>query len=314
MNRGKTTGTILDRIVARKREEVVELRRHGLPPALARGPDGKRSLAAALAAPSVVPSAGLSTASPALREDIAKNRLSAAAVVLATPGKVDENRMSGTDLGTPPLPRVIAEIKRASPSAGLLAPDLDPPALAREYAAAGAAAISVVTDRDFFGGTPEWLPAVRRAVALPVLRKDFIIDPLQVREAAHLGADAVLLIAAILDVGEISDLLALAAAAGLECLVEVHDEVEMEMVLATKASIIGINNRNLKDFSIDLDTTYRLRRLIPPGRLVVSESGIDHPDQLRRLGAAGIDAVLVGTSLVRQGDRGAALDFLLTGC
>jgi indole-3-glycerol phosphate synthase len=306
MNRtvGKTTGTILDRIVARKREEVVELRRRGLPPALARGPDGKRSLAAALATPSamppvvssVAPPVELSTTSPAPREE------------------VDENRMPGADLGTPPVPRVIAEIKRASPSAGLLAPDLDPPVLAREYATAGAAAISVVTDRDFFGGTPEWLPAVRRAVDLPVLRKDFIIDPLQVREAAHLGADAVLLIAAILDVGEIIDLLALAAAAGLECLVEVHDEVELEMVLATKASIIGINNRNLKDFSIDLDTTFRLRRLIPPGRLVVSESGIDHPDQLRRLGAAGIDAVLVGTSLVRQGDRRAALDFLLTGC
>ncbi|MBN2231672.1 MAG: indole-3-glycerol phosphate synthase TrpC [Deltaproteobacteria bacterium] len=293
------------------------LRRRGLPPAVARDAGSHRSLAAALAAPSAVPSAappvGLSATFPAPRKDIDENRLSAAAEALAPREEVDENRILGADLGTPPVPRVIAEIKRASPSAGVLAVNLDPPAWAREYAAAGAAAISVVTDRDFFGGTPEWLPAVRRTVALPVLRKDFIIDPLQVREAARLGADAVLMIAAILNVGEISDLLALAAAEGLECLVEVHDEAELEKVLNTPALIIGINNRNLKDFSVDLDTTFRLRRLIPPGRLVVSESGIDQHDQLRRLGAAGIDAVLVGTSLVRQADRRKALDFLITG-
>ena len=212
-----------------------------------------------------------------------------------------------------PGPRVIAEVKKASPSAGLLAADFDPSSLAVAYEQGGASALSVVTDKLFFQGDLTWLAALRALVDLPLLRKDFIIDPLQVQQSRVAGADAILLIAAILSRGQLADLLDIAAGQGLECLVEVHNEGELEKVLSTSAVIIGINNRNLKDFTVSLDTTLRLRKLIPPDRLVVSESGIEHHEQLVRLGKAGVDGVLVGTSLVKSKDKAAKLRDLIGG-
>ena len=216
-------------------------------------------------------------------------------------------------LSLPPQPRVIAEVKKASPSTGLLAADFDPPSLVAAYEKGGAAALSVVTDEQFFQGDVAWLTALRPLVDLPLLRKDFIIDSLQVLESRAAGADAILLIAAILDRDKLLELLETAAGQGLECLVEVHNEEELEKVLSTPAAMIGINNRNLKDFTVSLETTLRLRKHIPADRLVVSESGIDRHEQLVRLGAAGVQGVLVGSSLVKAGDRAAKLRELISG-
>ncbi len=216
-------------------------------------------------------------------------------------------------LSQEPYPRVIAEVKKASPSAGLLVDNFDPPSLAMAYKKGGAAALSVVTDEHFFQGELAWLANLKLLVDLPLLRKDFIIDPLQVQESRAAGADAILLIAAILSQDELQELLDIAAGQGLECLVEVHDEKDLKKVLSTTAVIIGINNRNLENFTVDLETTLRLRKLIPADRLVVSESGIDRHAQLIRLAAAGVQGVLVGTSLVRSGDRAAKLRELILG-
>jgi indole-3-glycerol phosphate synthase len=226
---------------------------------------------------------------------------------------VSRRRSLAAALSRPSRPRVIAEVKKASPSAGLLAADFDPPSLAKAYEEGGAAALSVVTDEQFFQGNIAWLAALRPLVGLPLLRKDFIIDPLQVLESRAAGADAILLIAAVLDRDELLELLETAAGQGLECLVEVHNEEELEKVLSTPAAIIGINNRNLKDFTVSLETTLRLRKLIPEDRLIVSESGIDRHEQLVRLGAAGVHGVLVGTSLVKAGNKAAKLRELISG-
>jgi indole-3-glycerol phosphate synthase len=224
-----------------------------------------------------------------------------------------KRRSLAASLSQKPHPRVIAEVKKASPSAGLLAADFDPLSLATAYEKGGAAALSVVTDKHFFQGDISWLAALRSLVELPLLRKDFIIDPLQVYESRAAGADAILLIAAILSQDELRELLEIAVDQGLECLVEVHDEEELGKVLSTPAAIIGINNRNLKDFSINLETTLRLQKLIPKDRLVVSESGIDQHVQLVRLAAAGVQGVLVGTSLVKAGDKAEKLRELIQG-
>lgn len=197
---------------------------------------------------------------------------------------------------------LIAEIKRASPSRGVLLADFDPLALATIYAAHGAAALSVLTDARFFGGDLAHLSAVRAAVSVPVLRKDFVLDPYQVYEARAAGADAVLLIAAALDDARLADLHALVTGLGMAALVEVHDEAELARALALGAPLIGVNNRDLRTFSVDLKTTERLARLLPEGVTLVAESGIFSGADVRRMGAAGARAVLVGEALVTAPD------------
>jgi indole-3-glycerol phosphate synthase len=210
-----------------------------------------------------------------------------------------------------PTPRVIAEIKRASPSKGMLHPDLDPALVAQAYAAGGAAALSVLTDRDFFGGSFADLAAARAAVALPVLRKDFLLDEYGVLEARANGADAVLLIAALLDALAMRRLRELADALGMAALVEVHDAAEMAAAAESGARIVGVNNRDLRTFTVDLGLTERLAALRPPGTLLVAESGIRTPADVRRLAACGADCLLVGESLVTAPDPGAQLRALL---
>jgi indole-3-glycerol phosphate synthase len=205
-----------------------------------------------------------------------------------------------------PSPRVVAEFKRASPSRGEIRPGADPAAIARDYAASGAAALSVLTDREFFRGELADLRAARAACALPVLRKDFTIDPLQLFEARAEGADAALLIVAALADAQLRELLACARELGLDALVEVHDEPELERALAHGAALVGINNRDLRDFKTDVGVT---RALLPraAGRVVVSESGLDSPEVVRALAAEGASAFLVGEALMRAPDPGAAL-------
>jgi indole-3-glycerol phosphate synthase len=207
--------------------------------------------------------------------------------------------------------RVIAEVKKASPSKGVIRADFDPVAIARAYVEGGAAALSVLTDRDYFQGDLAYLDAVRAAVDVPLLRKDFTIDPYHVYEARRHGADAILLIAAVLDDGELNSLADLAASLGLAALVEAHTEAEVERAVAAGAGLVGINNRDLATFDTTLETTFRLLSRIPESRVRVSESGIESRAQVKRLEAAGLDAVLVGESLMRKPDVGAALRALL---
>ncbi|MXW06521.1 MAG: indole-3-glycerol phosphate synthase TrpC [Gemmatimonadetes bacterium] len=206
---------------------------------------------------------------------------------------------------------VIAEFKKASPSRGAIRPDAAPAEIGPVYAAHGASAISVLTDRRFFQGSDEDLAVLRRCVPVPVLRKEFIVDEYQVHETAALGADAMLLIAAILDDARLADLQRTAAACGLHCLVEVHDERELDRALAAGSRIIGINNRDLTDFTVSLDTSLRLRPRIPGGIVTVSESGIHGRADVLRLQEAGFDAVLVGESLMGAEEIGGQLDALL---
>ena len=210
-------------------------------------------------------------------------------------------------LVTGPAPRVIAECKRRSPSRGILRRPYDPAAHAVQYASAGAAAISVLTEPTFFGGAPEHLAQVRAAVTVPVLRKDFIVTDYQVHEAAALGADAVLLIAAALNETDLARLHALATSLGLAVLVEAHDAAELDRSLDAGARIIGVNSRNLRTLSVDLDVLERLAGRIPDGVIRVAESGIRTGDDIRRFSSAGYDAFLVGERLITEPDPGAAL-------
>jgi len=208
-------------------------------------------------------------------------------------------------------PAIIAEIKKASPSKGLLARDFDPVRLAREYAAGGAAALSVLTDEAFFQGSLADLAAARGVCGLPVLRKDFTLDINHVTEAAAGGADAILLIAAILEIGEIRDLAAAAAAYGMAALVEVHDEQDLAKAIDASAEIVGVNNRDLATFDVTLETSLRLAQRIPAGVLKVSESGISSARDIERLRGAGYQAFLVGEHLMKSADPAAALRELL---
>jgi indole-3-glycerol phosphate synthase len=209
-------------------------------------------------------------------------------------------------------PAIIAEIKKASPSKGLLSPDFDPAHLAVEYQAGGAAALSVLTDQAFFQGSLADLAAARGACQLPVLRKDFTLDENHVTEAAAGGADAILLIAAILEARQIRNLAELAAGYGMASLVEVHDERDLAKAIDSGAEIIGVNNRDLNTFDVNLETSLRLAARIPAGVVKVSESGIASAADIERLRDAGYQAFLVGEHLVKSGDPAAALRALLT--
>lgn len=208
---------------------------------------------------------------------------------------------------------LIAEIKKASPSKGLLRADFTPEIIARSYAAGGASCISVLTDTPFFQGRDADLTAVRAACALPVLRKDFVIDPYQVYEARALGADCILLIVAALPDAQLQALHQLATDLGLDVLVEVHDALELERARALNATMIGVNNRNLRTFETDIRTTLSLYPLIPPDCLLVTESGILDADAVQQLFQAGITAFLVGEAFMRARDPGARLQQLFGG-
>jgi len=203
---------------------------------------------------------------------------------------------------------VIAEIKKASPSKGLLRADFDPAAIAASYAAHGAACLSVLTDRDFFQGEPQYLAAARNACALPALRKDFMLDVYQVYEARALGADCILLIAAALDVARLRELESAAAELGMAVLVEVHDAAELATALALATPLIGINNRDLRSFETRLATTLDLLPHIPPGRLVITESGIRARADVALMRAHGVNGFLVGEAFMRAPDPGVELE------
>lgn len=205
------------------------------------------------------------------------------------------------------LPAVIAEVKKASPSQGVIRPNFDPAAIAASYAAAGAACLSVLTDADFFQGSETYLQQARAACELPVLRKDFTIDPYQVYEARAIGADCILLIVAALGDTALLELTLLAAELDLDVLVEVHDADELERALDIPATLIGINNRNLRTFETSLDTTLRLSARVGTERLLVTESGIHTPADVARMRDAGIGAFLVGEAFMRAAEPGAEL-------
>ncbi len=206
---------------------------------------------------------------------------------------------------------VIAEVKKGSPSRGVIRPDFDPLAIAEIYERNGAACLSVLTDEHFFLGHIGYLALIREQIRLPLLRKDFIFDPYQIYEARNAGADAILLIAAMLELAQLRDLAEQARELHLDVLLEVHDERELETALQVNVELIGINNRNLRTFVTDLGTTVRLAKLIPGDRMIVAESGINTRDDIVHLSQAGAQAFLIGESLMREADIGAKLGELL---
>jgi indole-3-glycerol phosphate synthase len=208
--------------------------------------------------------------------------------------------------------QLVAEVKQASPSRGMLSSNFNPLELAQTYAEGGAAAISVLTEANYFMGSIDYLPAIKEVVGLPLLRKDFIFDPYQIYESRAYGADALLLIAAILSREQLKELASLSHSLGLKCLVEVHNEGEVERAVVSEVEIIGINNRDLNTFAVDITTSRRLRPLIPQEQIVVSESGIKSKRDIEKLIKWGVDAVLVGETLVTANDVRAKIKELLS--
>ena len=244
----------------------------------------------------------------AKRDEVAARRTALSVSALRDrPLYAEPRRGFRAALAARPAPAVIAEMKRASPSRGEIRRAYDPVAIAQGYAAAGAAALSVLTDGPFFGGALEHLVAARTATKLPCLRKDFLVDPYQVDEARAFGADAVLLIVAAVSAGQGAELLAAAGAAGLDVLVEVHTEVEVEHAAALGATLVGVNNRDLVTLDVSLATAERLAPRAPAGALVVAESGLRSAADVRRMVQAGAHAVLIGEAFMEKSDPGAAL-------
>lgn len=213
-------------------------------------------------------------------------------------------------LAKPDRLSVISEVKKASPSKGLIQPNFDPVKIAKEYETCGADAVSCLTEEHYFQGSSEYFKAIRQAIGLPMIRKDFIIDEYQIYEARLMGADAILLIAAVLDDEKLKRFGDTAHSLGLDILAETHDESELERVLALDFDIIGINNRNLKTFEVTLETTARLAGMIPEGKVIVSESGIKDNTDMKTVRSYGADAVLIGETLMRSGNIGATLTAL----
>ena len=242
------------------------------------------------------------------REEVAaRRRATPAAALRALPLYAAPRRGFRAALAAAPVPAVIAELKRASPSRGEIRADYDPAVLARSYARGGATALSVLTDETYFRGALAHLAVAREASGLPCLRKDFLVDPYQVEEARAWGADAVLLIVAATTEAERDALLAAAAAAGLDVLIEVHDEDELTWAAAAGATLVGVNNRNLATFEVSLETTERLAPRVPRGAFLVAESGIRSAADVRRMTAAGAGAILVGEAFMDRPDPGATL-------
>ncbi len=214
----------------------------------------------------------------------------------------------------PPQIRLIAEIKFASPSAGVIREQTDPTTIGRIYEAAGAAAISLLTDKQFFQGDLNQLPRLKKAVALPILRKDFIIDEVQVREAFAYGADAILLIARILSPAQLAELISACRELGMAPLTEVHDREDLEKTIDSGAEIIGINNRDLDSFTVDIHTTFELAPLVPGDRVIISESGIENEGHIQSLKNTRVNAVLVGSALMKSDDpAGKTADIVQAG-
>jgi len=245
------------------------------------------------------------------RLESARRRTAAAALEREIDGMSPCRGLIEALRASPHRPALIAELKKASPSKGLIREDFDPEALALTYERHGASAVSVLTEEDFFRGSIDFLGRARRAVGLPVLRKDFLFDPYMIVEARARGADAVLLMASLLDAGRLRELYRQARSLGLDVLLEVHDEAELETALSVGARLIGVNNRDLKTLRVDPETTLRLLPRIPADRVVVTESGIGSRADVERFRGTAVGAMLVGTAIMKSPDPGGKIDELL---